>query len=365
MINGEKDELLMNVKEGARLEDFFCLAEIFLQEEDVPSLEWIVRLLHEKRPRLTERWPDRIRQAIPSVFLEIEKTFIPLMDEKKPSGVSRWRQIKFNKRLYFKPNGEESAGRILSPVLDGISYKKTSIDSANVVTFGSCFASYIYSTLIKMGVETNFFSMTEEINSPFSVMCIMEYISKNQTNVVIEEYKALGREDFFLNLDKLCETIKNATDIVITLGVSLCPTVNGQPIYTIPPSKALGIDGVRFQVIDSTDNADYIRKIVECVRILNEDIRFFLTVSPVPLVASPSGNVVVDDFRSKASIRVALDEVIKEDNELNYWPSFEMSKWYPAHMPISTFGADDGDLRHVNQWVVDYIVSSFVELAFE
>ena len=102
---------------------------------------------------------------------------------------------------------------------------------------------------------------------------------------------------------------------------------------------------------------------IRLIKSISSKINVVLTLSPVPLSASPCGNVVADVFLSKATLRLTLDQVTRADPSVHYWPSFECAKWMGSHLPFSFFG-DDGQSRHVSRWVVDYIIGSFAETAF-
>jgi hypothetical protein len=86
-----------------------------------------------------------------------------------------------------------------------------------------------------------------------------------------------------------------------------------------------------------------------------------MTLSPIPLSASFSASgVVYDDLLSKATLRLAIQEVLLAGIErVHYWPSFEVVKWLAPHADWAAFGADDRISRHPSRWLVDLIVDAF------
>jgi hypothetical protein len=65
--------------------------------------------------------------------------------------------------------------------------------------------------------------------------------------------------------------------------------------------------------------------------------------------------VVYDDLLSKATLRVAIQELLSSGPErVHYWPSFEVVKWLAAHTGWAAFGS-----RHPSRWLVDIIVDAF------
>jgi GSCFA family len=68
----------------------------------------------------------------------------------------------------------------------------------------------------------------------------------------------------------------------------------------------------------------------ELVRAINPDIRFLLTISPVPLTATASGDhVLAATTYSKAVLRAVAGQLQKEFEDIDYFPSFEIvaSHW--------------------------------------
>jgi len=197
--------------------------------------------------------------------------------------------------------------------------------------------------------------LTEEINTTFAVSQLTNYLVSGEENQLSQVYMDRLGSEFSESIQALRSAVERATDIVFTFGESLSPMRDGKPLFVIPPSRALKMRDVRFDVIPPAENADFVERCIENVRSINGDIRITVTISPVPLAASPNGNVFIDDFRSKASIRMGLDQVLKSQADVLYWPSFEAAKWYSVHLPFPTFGSDDNVTRHVNHWMVDYI----------
>ncbi len=67
------------------------------------------------------------------------------------------------------------------------------------------------------------------------------------------------------------------------------------------------------------------RDFAALLRAANPAVRFLVTVSPVPLAATASGaHVEVATVRSKAVLRAACDEIVAEDDGVDYFPSYEI-----------------------------------------
>ncbi|BBL75045.1 GSCFA domain-containing protein [Methylomagnum ishizawai] len=61
------------------------------------------------------------------------------------------------------------------------------------------------------------------------------------------------------------------------------------------------------------------------IRKINKDIKFILTVSPVPLTATASGkHVLVATIHSKSTLRAVAGEMANIDGSVDYFPSYEI-----------------------------------------
>jgi hypothetical protein len=67
------------------------------------------------------------------------------------------------------------------------------------------------------------------------------------------------------------------------------------------------------------------RNFMALARAANPAMRFLITVSPVPLAATASGDhVEVATVRSKSILRAACDEIVQADDDVDYFPSYEI-----------------------------------------
>ncbi len=115
-----------------------------------------------------------------------------------------------------------------------------------------------------------------------------------------------------------------------------------------------GEDETDFHMSDTQENLDNMERVVGIIRDLKPQARIVVTVSPVPLARTFSGqDIVVANAEGKAILRAALGALARRHEGGTYFPSYELVM---ANAPWS-FRADDG--RHVADWVVSRIVSAF------
>jgi hypothetical protein len=75
-------------------------------------------------------------------------------------------------------------------------------------------------------------------------------------------------------------------------------------------------------------------------------------------------SVVIADCVSKATLRAVVHEVVSADPSLTYFPAFEIVRWLAGYSCTEVYGADDGDSRHVSDWITEFMVASFIARLF-
>jgi hypothetical protein len=105
----------------------------------------------------------------------------------------------------------------------------------------------------------------------------------------------------------------------------------------------------------SADLTAFIAKL----RGVNPKARIILTVSPVPLVATASGNhVLAATTYSKSALRAAAQEIAEDHDGVFYFPSYEIISGAPA---AARYFAED--MRNVTEEGVAHVMSVFLRHA--
>ncbi len=123
--------------------------------------------------------------------------------------------------------------------------------------------------------------------------------------------------------------LRKADVLVFTMGLTeawtdrdtgtVYPTAPETIAGTFSPEKHVFRN---FAVEDIVADFDLLHKILKTQ---NRDIRFLLTVSPVPLTATASGDhVLVATIRSKSILRAASAILREKYDDVDYFPSYEM-----------------------------------------
>lgn len=232
---------------------------------------------------------------------------------------------------------------------------------AVVMTQGSCFASNVASSLARLGARVAHLNVNEVINTTIANAMFFEHAFKGDAcpPAVRQVFDQLMQAQ---SLGEFRELVAGCRAFVLTVGVAPCWFIRGTGELVLQPDKRRMQD---FEMRTTTPawNAENIRRIVAAIRAVNPATRIFLTLSPAPLNWSfefPS--TIVGDCLSKSVLRVAIHEVLAGKPEgVRYWPSFEVVRWVGSHLgPV--FGAEDGQPRHVSNFVVDAIVRNFIRL---
>lgn len=93
----------------------------------------------------------------------------------------------------------------------------------------------------------------------------------------------------------------------------------------------------------------------KALKALNPGARMLLTVSPVPLTATASGqHVLVATTYSKSVLRAVAGDLVKQHADIHYFPSFEIISSAPGRGMFY-----DPNLRTVNEFGVNYVMSHF------
>ena len=162
-----------------------------------------------------------------------------------------------------------------------------------------------------------------------------------------------------LYLRSVTEAFKQCDVFIFTLGLTeawhskidgaVFPACPGTIAGTFDPDKH---DLVNFGVQDVV--AD-LNEFVAAVRQINPGLRIILTVSPVPMIATATGNhVLAATSYTKSVLRVAAEDAARVNEEVFYFPFYEIVTGPQA--PKTYFAADR---RTVSPEAVKLVMSLF------
>jgi hypothetical protein len=154
--------------------------------------------------------------------------------------------------------------------------------------------------------------------------------------------------------------LRDADVVVITLGLNEVWHDGARGFYlnTAPPLKETrqAKDRYTLEVTTVSENLALLENIRERLKQLCARHRIIITVSPVPLQLSFTGeDVVVANSRSKSVLRSAADQFADAHDDVDYFPSYEMVTMAPRALAFAT------DCRHVTDRAVGAIMRAFLK----
>ena len=124
------------------------------------------------------------------------------------------------------------------------------------------------------------------------------------------------------------EMFETCSVFIFTLGLTEAwVSTRDGAVFPLAPGVAGGEPGedYAFHNFSVEEMVADLRAFVRKLRVVNQDVRVILTVSPVPLVATyEPRHVLVSTTYSKAALRVAADMVTASEPGVSYFPSYEI-----------------------------------------
>ena len=185
-------------------------------------------------------------------------------------------------------------------------------------------------------------------------------IDTSREHLTIHSSKRSYEKTIKSHLSCARKAIENCDSIFLTLGQTGYFQDKKGNFYAIKPSSLFSeIESLRFIENDVTDIKSHIQKLESCIenlRNLSNDPQIFISLSPVPAFAYFGLNkksILEYHWFSKSFLYQVINNVISNDNSLNYVPTFE-----------STMSANvsslNNDLRHVKTGFRDKIFDSLL-----
>jgi len=161
------------------------------------------------------------------------------------------------------------------------------------------------------------------------------------------------------HLSKVSEMLERLDVMVFTLGLTenWLSTLDGTAFPNAPGVVAGSMDDnpAIFQNLKAQEISADLESFWSLLRSINPTAKMILTVSPVPLIATASGNHVLPaTMYSKSALRVVAQELVDIHTDIHYFPSYEI-----INSPQGSGYYFEPDKRSVNSNGVDYVMSHF------
>jgi hypothetical protein len=184
-------------------------------------------------------------------------------------------------------------------------------------------------------IETNGFESSEEMK-----------LSQAHTLTCFKD--SIVDSDYFVFTLGLTESWSN----VEGYEYPMCPgTVAGEFDETLHKFENQQFDSIRNNLTES----------MRLIQSVNPEIKFILTVSPVPLTATMSGkHVAVATMASKSILRAVAEQLSANSANVDYFPSYEI-----INSPIFRGAFFEPNQRSVNPHGVNFVMDTFFKCLVE
>jgi len=173
--------------------------------------------------------------------------------------------------------------------------------------------------------------------------------------------RAEARADRAFHLTRVKAMFENADVLVFTLGLteSWNNAVHGGYTYPVCPGTVRGNYDSNHHVFHNFTCSEIVADLETLIsesRPVNPQLRLILTVSPVQLVATNTGNnVLIASSYSKSVLRAAAGEIEARHGHVAYFPSFEIISHSASHGQYLS-----SDLREVTERGVRHVMENFL-----
>jgi len=166
------------------------------------------------------------------------------------------------------------------------------------------------------------------------------------------------REHHISNVNKL---FKELDVLIFTLGLTeMWVHKESGTVYPTAPGTIVGKYDSKHYEFKNAEYDEILSDFYNFVEILgkirnNRSFKIILTVSPVPLTATASGNhVLVSSTYSKSVLRAVAGELSLNHEDIDYFPSYEL-----VTNPRLHSSAFEGNLRSVRNEIVEIVMKHF------
>jgi len=241
-----------------------------------------------------------------------------------------------------------------------------------ILTFGSCFAANLRFALRSKGFNSETIDIPEGLNNTFALRHYFDWVVSGSEMSATAFDKMEGGEirqwAQGQDRDRHLAALKDAKLVVLTLGLAEVweDRETKEVFWRGVPASIYDADRHYNRVSTVQENRENLEAIVANIRAAVPGVPIFITLSPIPLQATFSGqNCIVADAASKSVLRAAISEFFEGNKTegIRYWPSFEMLRWLGAHLDYATIHA--GDSRHPDISMIDEIIEAFCDLNLE
>jgi len=215
------------------------------------------------------------------------------------------------------------------------------------------------------GILFNTPSFKQLAEKAFGIKSFDKLIFQSETGHYVDPYRENvffnTKEDFLADYDKHVHAVKesflNCKVFVITLGLNECWELQDGTVMSRNP-KSNTYQFVKHKTLTVEENVNNIQVFFDIIKKNNPDFKLIISISPIPFLATARADehhIIAANTHSKAVLRVAAEELVKNNEDMYYLPSYEL-------VTECTADAWNSDTRHVKPTTVSKVVNMFKEI---
>ncbi|MEY8238710.1 MAG: GSCFA domain-containing protein, partial [Cycloclasticus sp.] len=208
-------------------------------------------------------------------------------------------------------------------------------------------------------------SLKQLAEKAFGLKKFRKILVDKSTNLYMDPYRENvyfnSPESYINDYDKHINAIQRSLleseVFIFTAGLNECWELPDKTVISRNPKIGLH-QLIRSRVLTVEENTKNILDFFNIVKSRNKNFKLILTLSPIPLMATARSNthhVIEANSHSKSVLRVAIDEAVKKEKEIYYFPSYEL---------ITECVEDpwEEDHKHIKRSSVPRVVEMFYEM---
>ncbi len=218
------------------------------------------------------------------------------------------------------------------------------------------------------GLLFNTPSLKQLAEKAFGHRGFTKYCCRDARNIISDPYrenvyfasKAAYLNDYPKHIEAVRRSLINSKVFIFTAGLNECWQLHDGTVISRNPRDGF-YHMLKHRVLTVEENVENIKAFIAMVREHNPDFKMILTLSPIPLLGTgraDTHHIIEANIHSKSVLRVAIDKVVSEVEDVYYLPSYE-------YVMECHKDAWKDDHRHVKREVVSRIISMFKEMFVE
>lgn len=167
--------------------------------------------------------------------------------------------------------------------------------------------------------------------------------------------ECMARRETIRNIYRKCFDASNVFVFTFGLCEAFFDMRSGHYTNITPHPKTIHED-MTFRFIPFSENLRIITSTIDIIKKHKPDATIIITVSPVPLDATFTGeDIIMANMRAKSTLVAAVREAILGHDNVHYFPSYEIVTYSKPSI------AWKWDRKHVGDEMVRFIVEKFIE----